>query len=78
MARIDIDLEEGWYTTPRQSEPELEDLFEERDRRHAQWRTPGRIDTSLELHQAALEQAGFQEVGAIWQHLNHYVIMAVR
>lgn len=78
MAQMDIKVQEGWYTALRQAEPELEGLFEERDRRHAHWQTPGRIDTSLELHQAALKQAGFQEVGVIWQQLNHYVIVAVR
>lgn len=34
--------------------------------------------TLLEVHQAALRNAGFREVDVIWQHLDNRVVMAVR
>jgi hypothetical protein len=30
------------------------------------------------MHEAALADAGFREVGVIWQHMGNRVLMAVR
>ncbi len=32
----------------------------------------------VELHEAALRDAGFREVGVIWQHMGNRVVMGVR
>ena len=68
----------GFYDALRKAEPEINSLFEERDRRRSQWQTPGRIATTAETHDAALRQAGFAQTGTIWQNMDHRVIMAIR
>ena len=57
-------------------EPGMEPFFAERARRFStKTRPPG---TLVEVHQAALRNAGFREVDVIWQHLDNRVVMAVR
>lgn len=58
-------------------EPGMKGLFAEREQRFA-WRDRNFPEPSLALHEAALRNAGFQEVGVIWQHLDNRVILAVR
>ena len=60
-----------------QGEPGMQDLFAERERRFA-WRPFDDPEPILALHEAALQQAGFHEVGVIWQNLDNRVLMAVR
>ena len=60
-----------------QGEPGMQDLLAERERRFV-WRTPDEQELVLALHEAALQQAGFHEVGVIWQNMDNRVLMAVR
>ena len=73
-----FDLSKGWHQALKDSEPEVADLFEERERRLSFWETPGRINTSLEFHMSSLRVAGFSQVSVVWQYLNHRVVMAFR
>jgi SAM-dependent methyltransferase len=70
---------EGWseWWDNLKHESGMESLFAERQRRA--------IDMShheshaiIELHEAALRDAGFREVGVIWQHMGNRVVMGVR
>jgi SAM-dependent methyltransferase len=68
------DWEEWWDQLRR--EPGMEPFFAERARRFStKTRPPG---TLVDVHQAALRNAGFREVDVIWQHLDNRVVMAVR
>lgn len=83
---------EQWWLALRK-ESGLTELFAERDRRFA-WRTDEReraigstaaetsprvnTHTTYPVHVAALQDAGFSEVGTIWQHFDNRVLMAVR
>jgi SAM-dependent methyltransferase len=58
-------------------EPALKELFAERDRRFA-WKAAGGHQPIFEFHEAALRDAGFREVGVIWQNGENRVLMAVR
>jgi ubiquinone/menaquinone biosynthesis C-methylase UbiE len=61
-----------------EAEPGLQVLVAKRKRRLA-WRQ--QADTyrpSFALHEAALRDAGFQQVGVIWQRQDNRVLMAVR
>ncbi len=49
----------------------------ERERRFV-WRTPDEQELFFALHEAALQQAGFHEVGVIWRDMNNRALMAVR
>jgi SAM-dependent methyltransferase len=64
-----------WYAELR-ALPELRALAEERDRRFTAPRPERRA--GYELHRAALLNAGFGEVGSVWQELDSRVLMAVR
>ena len=66
---------EMWWEALRRG-PGMGPLFAERERRFSNKTRPPR--TLVEVHQAALRNAGFQEVGVIWQHLDNRVVMAVR
>ena len=66
---------EMWWEAMRR-EPGMGPLFAERERRFSNKTRPPR--TLVEVHQAALRNAGFHEVGVIWQHLDNRVVMAVR
>ena len=70
---------EGWseWWENLKREPGMDDLFAERQRRIID----GAHHDShpiVELHEAALRDAGFREVGVIWQHLGNRVVMGVR
>jgi SAM-dependent methyltransferase len=70
---------QAWWDALRR-EPDLADLFAERERRFA-WRQPWdrRWESPIyELHEAALREAGFREVGVVWQRLDDHVLLAVR
>jgi len=58
------------------SEPDLKALFEERQRRFAPRFTEN--EPTLEIHVAALYEAGFREVTTIWQRWDDRILMAVR
>jgi trans-aconitate methyltransferase len=70
---------ENWQTwwDALKREPGMEPLFAERERRFTNTTHHGN-DTLAELHEAALRDAGFREVGVIWQQLNNRVVLAVR
>jgi trans-aconitate methyltransferase len=59
------------------AESALEELFAERERRF-NWRDMEAERPTFNIHAAALRQAGFQEVGVIWQRMDNRVLMAVR
>jgi SAM-dependent methyltransferase len=67
---------DGWWTALQQ-EPALSELFAERSRRFA-WKGSGAPAPIIDLHEAALRDAGFREVGVIWQQMGNRVLMAVR
>jgi trans-aconitate methyltransferase len=71
--------EEDWsrWWEALAAEPALKDLFAERERRFA-WKAHGWHAPIFEVHEAALHDAGFREVGVIWQHMENRVLMAVR
>ena len=66
----------GWWEALK-AETALQDLFAERERRFA-WRQTDQHRPIFALHRAALCDAGFREVGVIWQHMDNRVLMAVR
>lgn len=70
---------EDWYTwwERLKHEPDMEGLFTERERRFIDEAHHG-SHTLVELHEAALRDAGFHEVGVIWQHMGNRVVMGVR
>lgn len=68
------DWEVWWDALSR--EPGIEPFLAERERRFSSKTRPA--GTLAEIHLAALHNAGFQEVGVIWQHLDNRVVMAVR
>jgi trans-aconitate methyltransferase len=59
------------------AEPALTELLAERERRFA-WRAADQHRPLYDVHEAALADAGFREVGVIWQHMGNRVLMAVR
>lgn len=67
---------EGWWDALRNI-PGLGDLFDERDRRFA-WRENAWVNPGYDFQKAALEEAGFVEVGIIWQNMDNRVLMAIR
>jgi trans-aconitate methyltransferase len=66
----------GWWQALR-AEAALAELFAERERRFA-WRQTDSHRPIFALHEAALRDAGFREVGVIWQRMDNRVLMAVR
>lgn len=70
---------EDWDTWWKalQQEPGLEALFAERERRFID-RTHHDVLALADLHEAALRDAGFREVGTIWQHADNRIVLAVR
>lgn len=70
---------EDWKTwwQALEKEPALKELFEKRQRCFA-WRNSMKVEPILDLHEAGLREAGFREVGVIWQHLDERVLLAVR
>jgi SAM-dependent methyltransferase len=81
------DWESWWLAFER--EPGLAELFAERRRRFA-WRllepgkrysaqpSDGASSPIIDFHEAALRNAGFREVGVIWQRVDDRVLLAVR
>ncbi len=65
-----------WWEALAQ-EPTLAEAFAERERRF-HWRDHGEVWQTLDLHEAALRNAGFHEVGVCWQELDDRVLLAVR
>ena len=68
---------QGWWSAFAQ-QPGMASLVEERDRRFPR---PAAGEESIpvgELHEAALRNAGFREVGLIWRQPNDGVLLAVR
>ena len=59
------------------AEPALHDLCAERERRFA-WKAEARHIPIFDAHEAGLRDAGFREVGVIWQNMDNRVLMAVR
>jgi trans-aconitate methyltransferase len=76
FTRRGIEDWEGWWQALR-AETALADLFAERERRFA-WRQMDSHRPIFALHEAALRDAGFREVGVIWQRMDNRVLMAVR
>ncbi|HLJ36250.1 MAG TPA: class I SAM-dependent methyltransferase [Ktedonobacteraceae bacterium] len=70
---------EDWHTWWERlaREPGMNQLFAERERRFID-RTHSGEHTLAELHEAALRDAGFREVGVIWQHMDNRVVLGVR
>lgn len=68
------DWEKWWEALGR--EPGMEPFFAERTRRFSSKTRPS--GTLVDVHQAALRNAGFREVDVIWQQLDNRVVMAVR
>jgi SAM-dependent methyltransferase len=58
-------------------EPGIDHLLDERARRFAH-RTGREPMPIFDVHAAALRNAGFREVGVVWQHLENRVLMGVR
>jgi SAM-dependent methyltransferase len=65
-----------WWEALAQ-EPALAEAFAERERRF-HWRDHGEVWQTLDVHEAALRNAGFREVGVCWQQLDNRVLLAVR
>jgi SAM-dependent methyltransferase len=70
---------EGWREWWENLKRELgmEDLFAERHRRDIEGSHHG-SHPIVELHEGALRDAGFSEVGIIWQHMGNRIVMGVR
>ena len=67
---------ERWWDAVA-NEPLFSELFAERTRRFPS-QTHGENAPSFDMHVAALHDAGFREVGTLWQNLDDRVLMAVR
>ncbi|MFB2971378.1 trans-aconitate 2-methyltransferase [Aerosakkonema sp. BLCC-F183] len=65
----------SWWQALAQ-ETELKELLQERDRRFGERYTD--YEPILDLHEAGLRDAGFREVGVIWQIFDDRVLLAVR
>ncbi len=67
---------EKWWGALKE-ETALETVIAERERRFASreltWKKP-----IYEMHEAALRNAGFREVGIIWQNMDDRIVMAIR
>lgn len=64
-----------WWTAIAQ-ESSINELIKERHHRFSH--RPVEVEPIYEIHHAALENAGFSEVGTIWQERDDRIIMAVR
>lgn len=76
FTRPEMEDYQAWHDGFR-ALPELASLVAERDRRFAS-RPAERWRVGYELHRAGLLNAGFREVGTVWQDLDNRVVMAVR
>jgi trans-aconitate methyltransferase len=77
----DVENWEQWWDALQQ-EAAVTDLIAEQKRRYAdkrrRWEEPDWIEPIADIHEAALRNAGFREVGTIWQNMDNRVIMAIR
>jgi len=71
-----IETAENWWDALAR-EPSLGPLLAERKRRFAQ-KTRPESSPVFDLHFAALRDAGFREIGTIWQSMTSRVLLAVR
>lgn len=76
LARHDGESWRQWWDALAQ-ETTLRPLLDERTRRFSQSVDDERVPIA-ELHEAALRDAGFREVGIIWRRMEEGVILAVR
>ncbi len=74
--REDAETWRQWWQAVAQ-EPALRDLLAERARRFPQPADDDRAPI-LEMHQAALRNADFREVGLIWRNLDDGIVLAIR
>jgi trans-aconitate methyltransferase len=74
--RSDVEGWREWWENLKR-EPGMEDLFVERQRRVIEG-SHHDSHAIVELHEAALRDAGFREIGVIWQHMGNRVVMGVR
>ena len=65
----------GWWDAVR-ADANLSDAMAERERR--QFDHPEETETSLAVHEQALRQAGFSEVGVLWRKGTDAVLAALR
>ncbi len=74
-----VEVGEGWqqWWHALEQEPAFRELLAERARRFSQHTDDERAPI-LEVHEAALHDAGFREVGVIWRNLDDGVLLAVR
>jgi SAM-dependent methyltransferase len=71
-----IETAEQWWAAIG-AEPDLAPQLAERARRFARKERP-ESTLGYDGHVAALREAGFREVGTVWQHLSDRVVLAVR
>jgi ubiquinone/menaquinone biosynthesis C-methylase UbiE len=67
---------EAWWKAINQ-EPGLQELLEAR-RLRFEWQKPDHVRAGHRLNEAAMWEAGFREVGQIWQDLDQRVFVAIR
>ncbi|MGO9496286.1 MAG: class I SAM-dependent methyltransferase [Solirubrobacteraceae bacterium] len=65
----------GWWDAIR-ADPELSQAVAERDR--LQFEHPAKTETNLAVHEGALRDAGFGEVGVLWRKGTNAVLAALR
>lgn len=77
FAQLGVETWAQWWAALGE-EVALVDLIAERERRFA-WRKPDNMTNGgRDLQSGALQDAGFREVGIIWQRFDNCVLMAVR
>ena len=77
FARLGVETWAQWWDALGQ-EPAMADLLAERERRFG-WRSSDNLtNAGRDLQSGALQDAGFREVGIIWQRFDNCVLMAVR
>lgn len=75
-ARGDFEGWQQWWDAVA-SAPALAELHRARTERYA-WRDRDEYRPGLDVHVAALEEAGFREVDTVWQRYRNRVLVAVR
>ncbi|MET7575242.1 class I SAM-dependent methyltransferase [Streptomyces sp. NPDC005492] len=68
---------QSWWKAAAQ-EPELADLFTERERRMASQGGGGEYDLTAARHIELLRQAGFAHVAPVWQFGDSHVLVAIK
>ena len=68
---------DAWWSALA-DEPGLAELLAERERRLSARSQGEDRATGLDVHEAALRDAGFHEVGTIWQHHDNRILLGVR